>query len=471
MKSMVVRISRIRQAPVQLLASGPLTRGFHLLLQPRAVWAVAPTADLKRPGAPLMHHLLIYSADHDPRVPPSLGGNLTPVPVRRSQDITQATLAPWWNAAARRYDFNGPLQLVSREALVDLDFYPAADGFVASERLLALLDRQAAGSFRSTAIELIDEEGRPNSARPMQFCQILARQPVVDHAALGADPKHHPALDGANLVEERDGRLMIIRAMRVPLRPGLPALVEADDLPKPAMLVSERLRLAFREHDIVGARLIPAADIAVVDFWPDGPGAYAERAPNWIERSRLDVWTEYNGSPERARFITQASRLADPEVARLLAGVRERQERTPEAPDWRERMAQRYPALAAYDLETAMQFWIKLRDLFERAVANGDEAQTGMILSDARDWLDMGATSTDPQDDPYTAVVIGFLEGLLGVRGADGHLLEAFSHEELLNMKSILGAGLSEGRRYAALMAFSAKRKRWDLAGRQGSDG
>jgi hypothetical protein len=416
----------------------------------------------------MMHHLLIYAADHDPRVPPYLNGGLTPVPVRRSQDITQATLAPWWNATERRYDFDCSLQFVSGETQINLDFYPAADGFLASERLLTLLDQHAAGTFCSAAVDLVNEAGRPYSAKPMHFCQILARQPVANHAALGADTKHYPALDGANLIEERDGRTMIIRAMSVPFHSGLPALVEAHDLPKPAMLVSDSLRLAFHEHDIVGARLIPAADIAVVDFWPDGPGAYAERGPNWIERSRLPVWTEHNGLPVRAHFITQASRLADPEVARLLAGVRERQERTPEASGWREKMALRYPAFAAYELETAMQLWIALRNLFEQSVADCQGAETGMILADARDWLDMGATSADPQDDPYTAVVIGFLEGLLDVRGADGHLLEAFSHWELLNMKSFLGAGLLNGRRYAALMTVSAKRKRWDLAGRQG---
>jgi hypothetical protein len=67
-----------------------------------------------------------------------------------------------------------------------------------------------------------------------------------------------------------------------------------------------------------------------------------------------------------------------------------------------------------------------------------------------------------------TDVIIGFVAGLLGVRGADGHVLEAFSHVELLDLKSILGARLFNGRRYAALITLSAKRKRWDLAGRQG---
>jgi hypothetical protein len=413
-----------------------------------------------------MHHLLIYAADHDPRVPPYLNGTLTPVPVRRSHDITLATLAPWWNATELRYDFDGPLQFVSRETQINLDFYPAADGFLASERFLALLDEQAAGTFRSVAVDLVDEAIRPNSARPMRFCQILARQPVVDHAALCSDKAHHPALDGASLIEERDGRTMVVRAMSVPLCSGLPALVEARDLPKPAMLVSDSLRLALRENDIVGARLIPTVEIAVVDFWPGAPGEYAERGPNWIERSRLGVWTEHNGAPIRARFITEANHLADPEVARLLAAARERQERMPTSSDWRKRMAQRYPLLDADDL-TPMDVWIALRNLFERAVTNGDDAQTGMILSDAFDWLNLGATSADPQEDPYTAVVVGFLEGVLGVRGADGHLLEAFSHEELLNMKAILAAGLFNGRRYAALMTVSAKRKRWDLAGRQ----
>jgi hypothetical protein len=405
-----------------------------------------------------MHHLLIYSADHDPRVPPFLRGALTAVPVKRYSDVGAHTNAAWYDAARKRYDFREPLSFIAHEERIDLDFYPVADGFLASQRLEAVLERLAPGSVRAMPVTMTDEAGKPNTARPMRFCQILPRHCVCDVDRLMKDVAHHPDLDGANHVEMRDGRMAVVRAITVPLLADLPGLVEASDLPHPAMLVSDAIATAFGEADLLGVRLVSVAEIAVVDFWPTGPGDYVLRPPQWVQQTKLATWLRLNGRPKRAKFTDHSQPSSDPAIAGLVQGALDQINRTPRSTDWRISAAERYPGLEPHDLETPFAFWMALRCVFEKAVKIDDAATTAQILCDVRDWLDMGATAEEAAHDPYTSVVIGFLEGLLEVRGADKHLVVVFEHDELLEMKVFLAHGLFNGRRYAALMRLSAAR-------------
>jgi hypothetical protein len=405
-----------------------------------------------------MHHLLIYSADHDPRVPPFLRGALTAVPVKRYTDVGAHTNAPWYGPATKRYDFREPLYFIAREECIDLDFYPVADGFLASQRLEAVLERLAPGSVRAMPVTMTDESGKPNTARPMRFCQILARQSVCDVDHLLKDPAHHPDLDGVNHVEMRDGGNVVVRTSTVPLLAHLPELVEASDLPHPAMLVSDAIATAFGEADLLGVRLVSVAEIAVVDFWPTGPGDYVLRPPQWVQHTKLATWVQLNGRPARVKFTDHSQPSSDPAIAALVQGALDRINRTPRSTDWRTSAAKRYPGLEPHDLETPFAFWMALRAVFEKAVKIDDAATTAQILCDVRDWLNMGATAEEAAHDPYTSVVIGFLEGLLEVHGADRHLVAVFEHEELLEMKVFLAHGLFNRRRYAALMRLSAAR-------------
>jgi hypothetical protein len=404
-----------------------------------------------------MHHLLIYSADHDPRVPPFLNGALTAVPVKRFIDVGAQTNAPWFNAAERRYRFQGPLWFVSREQRIDLDFYPAADGFLASDRMLQVLETSVPQSIRALPVAMVDEDGRDNTARPMLFCQIMHRRIACDLDRIASNMAHHAVLDAGNSVETRDGRRVIVRAASVPLAMGLPDLLEAEDLPPPAMLASDDLISAAMQADLLGVRFISIADIAVVDFWPMEPGRYSLCHPHWVQHQKLDTWRRLNGPPQRAAF-NDPRKPSDPAVAALVQSAIERINRTPQSSDWRLSAEQRYPDLEPHAFEAPMTFWMALRYSFEDAVEANDLTLTARILSDVRDWLSTGAAAKTADQDPYTAVVIGFLEGLLGVRGADAHLLAAFDHDELLDMKVFLSHGLFNGRRYASLMRQSAAR-------------
>ena len=95
------------------------------------------------------HSVLCYAGIADARFPPFLRGALSPVRAARFDTITADTLRPWWDADASRYRFDGPLFFVSREKRVDLDFYPVADGFLASAPLVAILTRLGAGRARA----------------------------------------------------------------------------------------------------------------------------------------------------------------------------------------------------------------------------------------------------------------------------------------------------------------------------------
>lgn len=239
---------------------------------------------------PVDHFICCYAADHDKRVPPFLQGALSPTSDIRYGQITRETLAPYWDEASFRYRFDAPLFFVSREKLVALDFYPTADGFLASPALVEILARLAPDAVRRIDVAMIDERGRSNSRHAMSFCQVIDRRAVCDVARMDIDGAYQPEIDGPNRIAQGPDGVSIVAALHVVLQPDLPDLVAPAEIPDILALSSSDVREACLEADIAGLRFVPVSEIMVVDFFPGGPGGFSKTRPQWRERRDLDVW-------------------------------------------------------------------------------------------------------------------------------------------------------------------------------------
>lgn len=260
------------------------------------------------------HHVLAYGADHDPRVPHFLKGSITPVRVRSYMDVTNESLRPFWNEEAFAYEFGDRLFYVSRETRIDLDFYPAADGFLASSALVEAVAKIAPDALRLTDVEMLHESGKPNSAKRMHFCRARRVDRVCDLSRMDIDGAHHVSIDGPNRIDRIDGHQVIGCAVSVALRDGLPAFFATREIPRLTTMVSDAIRDVCLGGDFVGPHFIPVEDIVVVDFMSNGGGHYSTTSPGWRARRDLDLWLPPvrrsemfdPGSPEEARRMLEA---------------------------------------------------------------------------------------------------------------------------------------------------------------------
>lgn len=94
----------------------------------------------------MKYYILAYSADHDPRVPHFLKGTLTLEGVRKYTDVDLGMFRDSWVDRKSRYVLSEPLGFISRERAVDLDFYPALDGFIASDRMVSIINEDVDSS-------------------------------------------------------------------------------------------------------------------------------------------------------------------------------------------------------------------------------------------------------------------------------------------------------------------------------------
>lgn len=265
----------------------------------------------------MAYHILTYSADHDPRVPPFLKGRLAPTRLRRYTDLDHAPRDQHWSEAEARYIFDGPLWFTSREERIDLDFYPALDGFLASDRLINLLGQHVPEGLHVHPVEMVHESGRANAARKLSFCQIRDRRAACDLPCMDIDGALHPELAGPNRVRMLRGRTVLACALEIVLKPDLPHWFVATDIVPFCFLVDDGVRAELDAADPVGARFIDLRDVAIVDFMPMSSSGYTLQAPQWRLRTDLDIWRERNGMPIRDQFFDPSK--PDAEIAALIA--------------------------------------------------------------------------------------------------------------------------------------------------------
>lgn len=262
------------------------------------------------------YHILTYSADHDPRVPPFLKGRLAPVRLRRYTDLDHEPRDKHWNEVELRYAFDGLLSYTSREKLIDLDFYPNHDGFLASDRLIDLLQFHASDGLHIHPVEMVDENGRGNSVRTMSFCQIHDRQAACDLSCMDIDGAAHLELAGPNRIQVLRGRTVVTCALEIVLKPALPRWFEATDIVPFGFLVDDGVRAELEKADLAGIHFVDLRDVVIVDFMPMSSSGYSLRGPQWRLRADLDVWRKLNGPPVRDQFFDPSK--PDAEIAALM---------------------------------------------------------------------------------------------------------------------------------------------------------
>jgi hypothetical protein len=268
----------------------------------------------------MFYHILTYSADHDRRVAPFLRGRLAPVQLRRYTDLDGEPRDNHWSEAEFRYVFDGPLWYTSRERRIDLDFYPIYDGFLASNRLIGLLERHIPSGLRVHPVEMVHEDGQSNSTRKMSFCQIRDRRPACDLSCMDIGGAIHPELAGPNRIQTLRGRTVVACAQSIVLQPNLPRWFEATDVIPFGFLVDDGVRTECEKADLVGLRFVDLREVVIVDFMPSASSGYSLQGPQWRLRDDLNTWREINGPPIRDQFFDPSK--PDPEIAALIANAK-----------------------------------------------------------------------------------------------------------------------------------------------------
>jgi hypothetical protein len=253
----------------------------------------------------MTYHIMIYSADRDPKVPHFLKGSLSPVQVKKYDHVTDDMLAPYWNASEGRYLFDCPLWFISREKNITLDFYPQLDGFLASDALIGVIETFEPESLRITPVTMVDEKGSPNTKKQMSFCQVIKMDTVCNLTEMDIDGTFHPEIASSNRVEWSDGHLMPVAAVRIHLKSGMADIVLAKDIPPMANVVSARLMSAITQSGQIGTHFVNIEDIVIVDFMPGQADGYYLSKPMWRERANVSRWAAH-GPVDRTKFVDPA---------------------------------------------------------------------------------------------------------------------------------------------------------------------
>lgn len=269
----------------------------------------------------MKHYILTYSADHDPRVSHFLRGTLTPERVKKYTDVDLGMFRDFWVDRELRYVLSEPLWFVSREHVVDLDFYPALDGFIASDRMVNIINDKSNRSVSALPVQMIDESGNGNSAREMNFCQPLRRLNVCDLDRMDIGGCLNEELDSANKLSGSGGR-EVVCALNIVLRDDVPPFVKAIDIAFQPIIVSGKLAQRIEDEDLQGVRLIDTNDISVVDIMPNGPGGYIRTSPHWQLRSDLETWRRSNGLPNRHSLLDPELVALPPEIAAQIEAAK-----------------------------------------------------------------------------------------------------------------------------------------------------
>jgi hypothetical protein len=242
---------------------------------------------------------------------------LTPKQARNYEDISLETLQPYWNERLGRYDFPDDLFFVSREDDINLDFYPTADGFLASNALVDTLEKFGSGRFVFRSVAMTNEAGVPNSSKPMNFCQITEQDNACDYSEMDIDGSYHGEIDGPNKLD-RSGKFPVVSAsISIKLKEGLPELFSTKQIPKFTWVASERIKKDAEGKRLIGPFFISLNDIAVVDFAFDGPGGFSKTEPRWIEKSDFRRWGE---KVDRKTMFDPSSDDAKAMLEKLLKG-------------------------------------------------------------------------------------------------------------------------------------------------------
>lgn len=266
---------------------------------------------------PMTYHLMIYAADRDPRVPSYLKGTLSPEKAVAYETADSGALQSYWSEESRRYEFPDGLYYVSSEETVDLDYYPQADGFLASERMVEILRSFTGAAVRSRTVDLVNEAGEPNSSNVMYFCQVVDVREVCDFAHMDIDGALQPALDSPNCVERKGSDTVIKVSAWVSLKDDLPPIFSTREIPNNTLLVNDRMRDRLQDGNLTGLAFIPVEEIAVVDFFSHGEHGFSKTSPQWIERKVLHLW----GLPvDRSKLFDPASAEARRMLEQLMKG-------------------------------------------------------------------------------------------------------------------------------------------------------
>lgn len=265
----------------------------------------------------MTHYIMTYAADRDPRVPHYLEGSLSPVRVGRSDAIGAAALQPYWSAGSRRYEFVDDLYFISSETTVDLDYYPVADGYLASERMTEVLQPYAKGAVRCRPVRLVNEAGEPNSSKIMSFCQVVDVRDACDFAAMDIGGTVQTVLDSPNLVERRGPDTVVKVSAWISLKDDLPPIFMTREIQNQTVIVDDRVRDALEAADLLGLAFVPVEEIAVVDFTSNGEHGFSKASPHWIERSVLERWERH---VDRSRLFDPDSTAARAMLEQLLNG-------------------------------------------------------------------------------------------------------------------------------------------------------
>ena len=238
----------------------------------------------------MTHFVLTYGADKDKRLPHFLKGSLTPVKVKKYDQVTRDTLAPYWDEKKSIFKFKNDLFFISRERLVDVDFYPVADGFLASKALVDILLTFASNSVQLTDVEMLNEAGISNSKREMKFCQIIDVKKVCDLSRMDINGAYHKEIDGPNVVEDRNGIKVVTSAAYIILDKNIPNVTRSSDIPSLMALVSQDVRDACTEEGLRGPYFVPVDQVMVVDFMLGSGQSFSKTTPRWQERSVVELW-------------------------------------------------------------------------------------------------------------------------------------------------------------------------------------
>lgn len=238
----------------------------------------------------MTHFILTYGADKDKRLPHFLKGSLTPVKVKKYDQVTRDTLAPYWDEKEGIFKFRSDLFFISREKAVDIDFYPVADGFLASKAFVDILLTFASSSIQSTNVEMINEAGVSNSQQEMKFCQIIDVKQVCDLERMDINGSYHKEIDGPNTVEERNGIKIVTSAEYIILDKNIPNVTRSIDIPSLMALVSQDVRDACTREGLRGPYFVPVSEVMVVDFMLGSGQTFSKVKPHWQERSVVELW-------------------------------------------------------------------------------------------------------------------------------------------------------------------------------------
>lgn len=239
---------------------------------------------------PMTYYLMIYSADRDPRVPSCLKGTLSPEKEAGYDDEDRNTSHLHWSEECRKCEFPDRLYYVSPEETISLDYYPVADGFLASERMIAILRSCPGAAVLFRDVDLVNEAGEPNSSNVMHFCQVVDVREACDFARMDIDGILQPTLDSSNCVERQGSDTVIKVAAWVSLKDDLPPIFSTREIPNTTLLVNGQMRDRLQDGNLMGLAFIAVEEIAVVDFVSDAEHGFSKTSPHWIERSVLHRW-------------------------------------------------------------------------------------------------------------------------------------------------------------------------------------